>query len=273
MSANLQHLFSLEKQLNLERFDIGKGIWLPYIERGCFGTFRGLFSDVVVERINLTELISPNSETHAIKVGGDSLIDENIISGDRVILDESKQYETGKKVAVWINEYQGWTVKTLDITKSGYYLISATGDFNYKLKSYDKPLGVVKKILMQEYNSTHKTLRPSFFPEAEKKTIDIEKLLRPRASSTFCAKVGGDSLYDARVKNNDIVIVDKSLEYINGKKIVFWLHEYQGYTIKILSIRPDGNYLVATNSTDFLEYKIKEYDIPWGMVTWTIHKP
>ncbi len=80
-------------------------------------------------------------------------------------------------------------------------------------------------------------------------------------------------MFDARLTNNDRIIIDKSLEHVDGKKIVYWLHDYQGYTVKILSVRPDGNYLVATNSTDnFMEYKIKEYDIPCGMVTWIIHK-
>ncbi len=151
MSAPSRYNFEVERQLNLEWLDAAKSIWMPYAPHGFFGTFSGLFSDVAIEKIDLAELIGCNASTHFIKVGGRSLIDEHIISGDRVVIDESLPYEKGKKVAVWMTEFNGWTVKRLDITNRGYYLVSDSTDFVYKIKDDDKPLGVVKSILYREY--------------------------------------------------------------------------------------------------------------------------
>lgn len=265
----------VEHDLCIEQFDARKSVWMPYIEQGCFGTFNGLYCDVVLEKINLSRLLAPFSTVHSIKVGGSTLMDERIMSGDRIVLNESLKYDHGKKIAYWLPEFCGWTVKTLQIRKNGCYLVSADGTFDYRIQRHDKPLGMVTSILHNEYYRSNGIARSSFFPNGEKKQVDLAQLLNPRPSSGFCAKMAGNSLYDARITHGDRIIVDKSLEYINGKKIVYWLHEHQGWTVKILSIRHDGNYLVPANASDstLFEYKIKEHDIPWGMVTWVINQP
>jgi SOS-response transcriptional repressor LexA len=86
-------------------------------------------------------------------------------------------------------------------------------------------------------------------------------------------RVGGNSMKDERITSGDRIIIDKSLPYADGKKIAYWLHDFQGWTVKRLSIRKDGYWLVPANANDtsLFEYKIKEYDQPWGMVTWILH--
>jgi hypothetical protein len=51
--------FPIEKDINLEWFDAEKAVWMPYADHGLNATFKGLFSDVVVEDIDLAKLLNP----------------------------------------------------------------------------------------------------------------------------------------------------------------------------------------------------------------------
>jgi DNA polymerase V len=192
-------------------------------------------------------------------------------------MDASLKYKDGKKIAYWLKDHDGWTVKILRIRRDGFYLEPTdphdSSQFVYKITKYDTPLGMVSWILYKEYHAKVGMFRHGFFPESKEEEVNLEKLLIPRASSTFCAKAGGDSMNDERITNGDILVVDKSLEYLEKKKIVYWLNDYNGFTVKILKISPSGNYLVPANKELYqnFEYKIQEYDKPWGMVTWNLH--
>lgn len=126
---------------------------------------------------------------------------------------------------------------------------------------------------MQYYDHGMLATFSGLFSDVVVENIDFAKLINPRPSSTFCIKVGGNSLSDERLLAGDRVIIDKSLPYLDGKKIAYFLKDYDGWTVKKLSIRPDGNYLIPANEKDetLKPYKIKEYDIPWGMVTWILY--
>lgn len=156
MATNSPYPFHVEKEIFIEEYDVGKGIWMPYADYGVNATFKGLFSDVVVEDIDLAKLLNPRpSSTFIVRVGGNSMKDERITSGDRIIIDKSLPYEDGKKIAYWLQDYGGWTVKILSIRKDGYWLVPANADdptlFEYKVKEYDIPFGMVTWILHSEY--------------------------------------------------------------------------------------------------------------------------
>ena len=278
MALNLLSPFQIQNQVNFERFHGEKCIWMPYTDYGLNATFKGLFSDVTIEQIDLLKKLIPHpSTTSCICAGGTNLKDELIRSGDYIITDSSIRYTAGKKIAYWLNDYGGWTVKILRKRKDGYYLEPTEQDSNlqfaHKITKYDKPLGMVSWILYREYNSKITNFNQGFFPESKDEKEGLQKLLNPRPSSTFCTKSGGDSMYDERIRNGDTLIIDKSLEYKDKKKIVYWLNDYNGYTVKILRFREDGAYLVPANTALYnnYEYKIQEYDKPWGMVTWNLH--
>lgn len=156
MATNFPYPFQVEKDINLEYFDAENAVWMPYADYGVNATFKGLFSDVVVEDIDLAKLLNPRpSSTFVVRVGGDSMKDERITSGDRIIIDKSLPYVDGKKIAYWLQDFGGWTVKILSIRKDGYWLIPANAEdaslFEYKIKEYDKPFGMVSWILHSEY--------------------------------------------------------------------------------------------------------------------------
>jgi DNA polymerase V len=157
MSAEASLPFPLEKEIHLEWFDPEKSVWMPYADHGLNATFKGLFSDVVIEDLDLARLLNPRpSSTFIARIAGNSLKDERITSGDRIIIDKSLPYEDGKKIAYWLHDYQGWTVKRLSIRKDGYWLIPANAEdaslFAYKVKEYDIPWGMVTWVLHHEYH-------------------------------------------------------------------------------------------------------------------------
>jgi DNA polymerase V len=156
MALNSQFPFQVEKDILIEEYDAEKAVWMPYADYGLNATFKGLFSDVVVEDIDLAKLLNPRpSSTFVVRVGGNSMKDERITSGDRVVIDKSLPYEDGKKIAYWLHDFQGWTVKILSIRKDGYWLIPANAEdkslFEYKIKEYDIAWGMVTWILHSEY--------------------------------------------------------------------------------------------------------------------------
>lgn len=133
--------------------DPDKKVFVPYYTNGLNATFTGLFSDVVIEWIDLsTELIQRPSSTFFCRVKGKSMKDEGLQDGDYVIVDKSLPYIDGKKVVVWINDEQGWTVKRLSIKENGNaYLIPANEDLKpYLITADDVFFGVVTWILHKE---------------------------------------------------------------------------------------------------------------------------
>ena len=65
-------------------------------------------------------------------------------------------------------------------------------------------------------------------------SLDLNKDLITNPSSTFYAKVKGNSMVDAGINNGDIIVIDKALEPANDKKAVCYIDgEFTLKTIKI----------------------------------------
>src|SRR5690348_9739999 len=50
--------------------------------------------------------------------------------------------------------------------------------------------------------------------------IDFNHLIRPRPSSTFVVRVQGDSMIEANIPNNALLIVDRSIKPASGNIVV-----------------------------------------------------
>lgn len=89
-------------------------------------------------------------ETFALRVKGNSMIDEHIQDGDIVIIERRSSAENGESVVVRINQEEV-TMKRLFIEKSGVRLQPANPDMNpIILKNEDiEILGIVRGILRQ----------------------------------------------------------------------------------------------------------------------------
>lgn len=101
--------------------------------------------------------------------------------------------------------------------------------------------------------------------------LDLNDLVIKHATSTFFVKVIGDSMIDAGIRSNDILIVDRSLTPTNNKVVVvrindeFTVKRIQFTADKIMLLADNDNYkpIEITKSTDF--------EI-WGVVTFVIHQ-
>jgi DNA polymerase V len=95
--------------------------------------------------------------------------------------------------------------------------------------------------------------------------IDLNKHLIKNPSTTFYGRVKGNSLIDAGIYDGDLLIVDKSLEPINGKIAVCFIDGE--FTVKRIKIEKDIVWLIAENK-DYPPIKVtKDNDfVIWGIV-------
>jgi len=99
--------------------------------------------------------------------------------------------------------------------------------------------------------------------------LDLNKHLIKNPTATFFVQVTGESMIDAGIKENDILVVDKSLEPANNHIVIAVLNNE--FTVKRLKIDTTGMYLVAENKA-FPSLKIDEDCYICGVVTSVIHQ-
>lgn len=99
--------------------------------------------------------------------------------------------------------------------------------------------------------------------------IDLNRELIRHPSSTFCARVTGNSMIDSGISDGDIIIVDKSLDPHDGAIAVCYLDGE--FTLKRIAIRETGVWLVPANPK-FPEIWVNDeanFQV-WGIVTYII---
>jgi len=102
-------------------------------------------------------------------------------------------------------------------------------------------------------------------------SLDLNKHLIKHPAATFFVKVSGDSMIDAGIYPDDILIVDRSLEAVD-KKIVIAVIDGE-LTVKRLRYRDSLLFLEPENH-GYLPIRITEemaFEV-WGVVTNVIHK-
>ena len=102
-------------------------------------------------------------------------------------------------------------------------------------------------------------------------TIDLNRELINHPAATFFGRVSGDSMIEEGIEEGDILVIDRSLEPINGDLAVCCVDG--DFTLKRISIEENRIELLASNKT-FKPIIITEdnnFSI-WGIVTYTIKK-
>lgn len=102
-------------------------------------------------------------------------------------------------------------------------------------------------------------------------TVDLNQYLVKHPTATFLVKVSGDSMINAGINQNDILVVDKDIEARDGRIVVAAINGE--LTVKRLSKTSEGVFLIPENS-NYNPIKIEEgnENIVWGVVTNVIHK-
>ncbi|MGL4412353.1 MAG: LexA family protein [Bacteroidales bacterium] len=102
-------------------------------------------------------------------------------------------------------------------------------------------------------------------------SIDFNKELIRNPSSTFSARVSGNSMVDEGIDDGDILVVDRSLKPVDGKIVVSYIDGE--FTLKRLRIDESGVWLQAANQA-YPPIRISQesnFQV-WGVVTYIIKK-
>lgn len=102
-------------------------------------------------------------------------------------------------------------------------------------------------------------------------TIDLTAELVNDPSSTFCARVIGDSMIGEGINEGDLLIIDRQLEPHDGCIAVCSIDG--DFTVKRLQINTDGIYLRPANRR-YRPIKVSTLSdfIIWGVVSHIIHR-
>jgi len=101
--------------------------------------------------------------------------------------------------------------------------------------------------------------------------LDLNKLLIKNPSSTFFAKVSGESMIDDGVEDGDILVIDKSVTPYDGAIAVCYLDGE--FTLKRVRFM-DGFILLVPSNSKFKSIKVDKDNefLVWGVVRYIIKK-
>jgi DNA polymerase V len=111
---------------------------------------------------------------------------------------------------------------------------------------------------------------PSPADDYIEKTLDLNELLVKKPAATFFVRTEGESMLEAGIHPNDILIVDRSLEPVPGKIVICALNG--ALTVKRL-LRRNGGWVLAAENAAYADIDLHE-DLElviWGVVTAVIH--
>ncbi|MCB0409127.1 MAG: translesion error-prone DNA polymerase V autoproteolytic subunit [Flavobacteriales bacterium] len=102
-------------------------------------------------------------------------------------------------------------------------------------------------------------------------SIDLNKELITNKSATFFARVKGNSMIEDGIEEGDVLIIDKSLEPIDGKVAVCFIDGE--FTVKKIKTDKNMVWLIPANS-QYSPIKITTENnfLIWGIVTYVIKK-
>ena len=100
--------------------------------------------------------------------------------------------------------------------------------------------------------------------------IDLNKYLIKNPISTFFLRVSGNSMNNAGIYNNDLLIIDRSINPNPGDIVVALIDGE--FTLKRL-IKKENNYYLKADKENYPTINLYEYlDIEiWGVASYSIH--
>ena len=112
---------------------------------------------------------------------------------------------------------------------------------------------------------------PSPADDFRETRISLDEELITNKEATFFAKVSGQSMIGAGLDDNDLLVIDRSIEPANNKIAVCFLDGE--FTVKRLRVEKDEVWLQPENP-DYPIIKITEENdfIIWGIVTSVVKK-
>lgn len=112
---------------------------------------------------------------------------------------------------------------------------------------------------------------PSPAQDYMEQAIDLNKELIRHPASTFYGRVVGNSMSGEGIEEGDILVIDKSLELMDGDLAICFINGE--FTVKRVKLEKDFAWLVPSNP-DYQPIKVTKDDefTIWGIVTYTVKK-
>jgi DNA polymerase V len=112
---------------------------------------------------------------------------------------------------------------------------------------------------------------PSPADDYIEKNLDLNELLVQKPAATFFVKAQGESMLNAGIHPNDILVVDRSIEPADGKVVIAALNGE--LTVKRLSKTAEGGWYLKAENPQFPDILLNDglELVIWGVVTNVIH--
>ena len=112
---------------------------------------------------------------------------------------------------------------------------------------------------------------PSPAEDFKQERLSLDNELIKNKEATFFARVSGQSMIDAGLNDNDLLVIDRSLSPVHNKIAVCFLDGE--FTVKRLKVEKDEVWLQPENK-NYQPIKITEENdfVIWGIVTNVIKK-
>jgi DNA polymerase V len=112
---------------------------------------------------------------------------------------------------------------------------------------------------------------PSPAEDFKEERLSLDNILVKNKLATFYARVSGQSMIDAGLDDNDLLVIDRSLDPAHNRIAVCFLDGE--FTVKRLRVEKDGVWLQPENS-NYKPIQITEANdfVIWGIVTNVIKK-
>ncbi len=129
----------------------------------------------------------------------------------------------------------------------------------------------VEKLEIPFFTSSVSAGFPSPADDYTELSLDLNKYLIKHPAATFYAKVKGDSMINAGIRDGDILVVDRALNISDGCIAVCIIDSE--FTVKRLKKVADKILLIPENQ-DYKSIEISEFNDfeVWGVVSYVIHK-
>ena len=141
---------------------------------------------------------------------------------------------------------------------------------NFK-SSYSSSSEVLSKQVIPLAKETISAGFPSPAEDHIELGIDLNKYLIKNPISTFFLRVSGNSMNNAGIYHNDLLIIDRSINPIPGHIVVAILDGE--FTLKRL-VKKQNNYYLKADKENYPAISLYEYtDIQiWGVAIYSIHE-
>ena len=153
------------------------------------------------------------------------------------------------------------------------------GKYKEETKPIRLPVSMIKSVLKYIHNKTFKiplygAKIPAGLPTSADDHIedhlDLNEYLIKNPASTFFVRATGDSMINAGIYENDILIIDRSITPSHGKIIVAAIDGQ--LTVKKLHVK-NNEMLLMPENMNYSPIKINQDNevLIWGVVTNVIH--